>query len=157
MKEDHFIRCNAKTLEMFDCTQEQILGEAPYRFSPELQPDGRNSREKALKKINTALAGEPRGAAGRGRAVRPDHGGERDRSRPTGGPVLLFPEVHRLRGLRRLLEGVILDRPPLRTAPPPDARRPDDLGLPRCVSSLHCRANTHSRISLILTLPSEFC
>ena len=59
MREDGFIECNPKTLDMFGCTKEQILGKPPYSFSPPLQPDGRDSREKALEKARAAIAGEP--------------------------------------------------------------------------------------------------
>ena len=53
-----FIDCNLKTLEMFGCTREQIIGQPPYRFSPEIQPDGRRSMEKAQEKMETALRGQ---------------------------------------------------------------------------------------------------
>src|SRR4030042_5972334 len=58
MDQDIFIDCNQKTLEMFGCTKEQIIGRPPYRFSPEVQPDGGNSVEKALEKITEALNGQ---------------------------------------------------------------------------------------------------
>jgi len=59
MDQNIFIDCNKKTLELFCCTKEQIIGQPPYRFSPEVQPDGRNSMEKAMEKINSALKGQP--------------------------------------------------------------------------------------------------
>ncbi len=58
MRDDIFLECNDKTLEMFGCTREQIIGQPPYKFSPELQPDGRGSMEKAMEKINDAIAGD---------------------------------------------------------------------------------------------------
>jgi len=56
---DKFVECNECTLKMFGVTREQIVGQPPYRFSPLTQPDGRDSRESAIEKINAAIAGVP--------------------------------------------------------------------------------------------------
>ena len=59
MNERTFVDCNPATLRIFQCTREQIVGQTPYRFSPQFQPDGRLSEEKAMEKINGALSGQP--------------------------------------------------------------------------------------------------
>lgn len=58
MDQEKFIECNPKTLEMFACTKEEIINQSPLKFSPELQPDGQLSKDKAGLKINSALEGK---------------------------------------------------------------------------------------------------
>ncbi|MBA4390716.1 MAG: hypothetical protein C0399_07245, partial [Syntrophus sp. (in: bacteria)] len=59
MKDYLFFDCNRKTLEIFCCGKEDIIGRSPMDFSPETQPDGLLSSEKATDKINMALKGTP--------------------------------------------------------------------------------------------------
>jgi PAS domain S-box-containing protein len=58
MTGEMFTECNIKTLEMFGCKKEDILNQSPIKFSPEFQPDGKLSSEKAFEKINSALSGK---------------------------------------------------------------------------------------------------
>lgn len=59
MANDRVVDCNARTLDMFGCSQEDIIGSTPYDFSPPTQPDGRDSREFALEKLAGAFKGQP--------------------------------------------------------------------------------------------------
>jgi len=47
MKDGKFVDCNRKTLEIFGCSREDIIGRPPWEFSPERQPDGMNSRKES--------------------------------------------------------------------------------------------------------------
>src|SRR5271156_1706058 len=54
----HYVDCNAKGLEMYGCTREQILGRMPDAFSPPMQPDGRATEEKGMEIFHKVLTGE---------------------------------------------------------------------------------------------------
>ena len=43
LKGDRFFDCNSKTLEMFGCAREQIIGARPIAVSSAPQPDGSDS------------------------------------------------------------------------------------------------------------------
>lgn len=59
MKGDRFIDCNQRTLQIFGCqSPDQILGQTPFMFSPEKQPNGRNSKGYAEEKIEAAYTGQ---------------------------------------------------------------------------------------------------
>jgi PAS domain S-box-containing protein len=59
VQRERFIDCNARTLTMFGCDREQIIGALPDQVSPPTQPDGRCSREKARENINLAMTVGP--------------------------------------------------------------------------------------------------
>jgi diguanylate cyclase (GGDEF)-like protein/PAS domain S-box-containing protein len=59
IKDGVIVDCNSLTLRLFKCSREEMVGRSPDDFSPNLQPDGRESDEKASEKIRAALAGKP--------------------------------------------------------------------------------------------------
>ncbi len=59
LKNDTFIECNQKTLGMFGCSRSDIINHSPVEFSPPVQPDGKNSKEKAMEQITNAIKGIP--------------------------------------------------------------------------------------------------
>ena len=54
-----FIDCNPSTLDMFRCTKEQIVGQAPRKFYPEFQPDGSISHNVVVQKVQSVISGDP--------------------------------------------------------------------------------------------------
>jgi len=59
MEDGCFVHCNSKTLEIYGCTKEQIIGKTPFHFSPKHQPDGQLSEKKGSEVIKLALQGTP--------------------------------------------------------------------------------------------------
>ncbi|MFD3003113.1 PAS domain S-box protein [Pontibacter toksunensis] len=59
-KDGVVVECNEKAIEFFRCTREDLIGHSPAAFSPELQPDGSNSVQKAEYLMQEVLAtGKP--------------------------------------------------------------------------------------------------
>lgn len=59
LKGNEIVDCNSKLENIFGASKEQIIGKTPIDFSPELQPDGENSKKKGFNKIKLALQGTP--------------------------------------------------------------------------------------------------
>ena len=58
IRQECFVDCNQKALELFGCTRGQLMGKMLSVFSPPRQPDGRDSREALLEQFNLALQGQ---------------------------------------------------------------------------------------------------
>ncbi len=59
MADGRFADCNARTLEVFGCAREEILGHHPADFSPPEQRDGSPSAPLAEARMRATLEGEP--------------------------------------------------------------------------------------------------
>ncbi|HNY80008.1 MAG: PAS domain S-box protein [Sedimentisphaerales bacterium] len=59
VRDGKFLDCNSKTLDMYGCTREQILGHGPADFSPARQPDGSASTAAAAARMQATLDGTP--------------------------------------------------------------------------------------------------
>src|SRR6056297_470208 len=53
-----FIDCNYKTLEIFNATKDQLIGQSPDQLSPKQQPDGSNSYDLSIDIIDKCLEGQ---------------------------------------------------------------------------------------------------
>lgn len=54
-----YVDCNPAAAEIFGRSREELLEKQPDQFSPEMQPDGKSSAEKAEEIIAAALTGQP--------------------------------------------------------------------------------------------------
>jgi len=59
MDRELIIDCNSKALDIFGCDKSEIIGQTPIKFSPEIQPDGELSEQKAINKISFCYKGIP--------------------------------------------------------------------------------------------------
>ena len=57
---DRLIECNNKTLNMFQVSLEQLIMYSPFshKYSPKIQPDGKDSKEESLRRMKLAYEGE---------------------------------------------------------------------------------------------------
>ena len=59
MNDLRIVDCNPATEKIFNIDKNEIIGKTPVELSPEKQPDGRLSKEKAADLINKVSKGEP--------------------------------------------------------------------------------------------------
>ncbi|MFH1215376.1 MAG: cache domain-containing protein [Pseudomonadota bacterium] len=58
LQEGSCVDCNERALRLFGYDREDFIGSPPERFSPEIQPDGSLSHEKAIAKMKLAVTGQ---------------------------------------------------------------------------------------------------
>lgn len=54
-----FVDCNERAVELFDVPRQELLDHSPIYYSPESQPDGQPSDEKAHELLERTLQGDP--------------------------------------------------------------------------------------------------
>jgi len=59
LMDDVFLDCNQAVCTMFACKKEEIIGHSPIEFSPEIQPDGKQTALSAKEKIEKAMNDKP--------------------------------------------------------------------------------------------------
>jgi PAS domain S-box-containing protein len=59
LKDNVIIDCNPKTMDLFRCESQYIIGKTVKELSPDSQPDGESSGEKVTELINLALSNVP--------------------------------------------------------------------------------------------------
>ncbi|MEI6853168.1 MAG: PAS domain-containing protein [Bacteroidota bacterium] len=59
MEQDRFIDCNYRALDLFKCTNEDLIGKTPLHYSPHYQPNGLLSSDVAKEKVKLAVEGTP--------------------------------------------------------------------------------------------------
>ncbi len=55
IQENKFVDCNKKTLKLFACSKDDIIGASPDVFSPEKQPNGKLSLKESTQKMDNTL------------------------------------------------------------------------------------------------------
>jgi two-component system cell cycle sensor histidine kinase/response regulator CckA len=59
IRDDRFVDCNSRALQMFGCSREEIIGKSLYDFSPQMQAGSKDSRVETQRLMNAALQGDP--------------------------------------------------------------------------------------------------
>ncbi len=59
VKNETILDCNQRTLELFMCRRDEILGRTLHELAPARQPDGTASEGKLMEKIRGAMEGRP--------------------------------------------------------------------------------------------------
>ena len=54
LKDGYVVECNARTLDIFKCRKEEIIGKSAIELSPPVQPDGSSSLKQAIRYFKTA-------------------------------------------------------------------------------------------------------